>query len=634
MPGLRTSEIEPLLERAGLPRDYPRLSSDAQKQARLDVLTSWYDPTRPQELCSNVDNFCKAMFLWSEFYYKPADINRGTYHFRDMEGKYDLIRTVMSDPIEPEEPGKSIITAARRLGKTQTLVVEMTPFMAITRPFTQILVSEYNETRTREEISKIKFQIENNERIHADFGGKGVLFPKANSSSPWNSSHLTFLNNPGCSILGHSLNSAQRGRGPIFGIWDDPEPDDMTYNKEWRRWLLEQLFNVYLPMFHKGGKLVWIGTPIHQSSALSLALRGCLETDSRLEEIKDVRFRDFRKAYFPLVYKGPDGKLKSRQPERLTVEGFRKKMEINPSAASAELLCRPVTPGQRAFPYDHYRHGYMQCVSETGSDYFLDLLTGEEKSWNEFTRNLRVFAAADPADGTSPDSDPGAVVFVGIDERGTTYVLDVFVGRVGVEGLITRSYAMAERWSCELLAWEETALGVFIGKTARLYVDELREKGKAPPAFVGINNARRSKVQRVLTMIPLFGKKLIRFRYNDVLRGPDGRVHKSVPLENYDSYHELILQVREFTDQGIRGPDDAIDALEMAVRISAGVRAEKSKPDDSHTLESSMERWKKAGVGFDKKSVPVSHWTNKMYEDHHKSLFSPRKYLQGVVPYV
>lgn len=631
---LTGKEVKELLRRAHLPSDYAKLTPRDQRKARKAVLTSWFEVDKPHILCTNPENYVAAHFLWVEFYRKPEPINHGVYYFDDPLNKYDLVASMIAPARVPTEPSKGVIVATRRMGKTQTVVIEGMEMMAIVRPFTLCLLSELNDTRTGEEVQKIQSQIEDNNRIHSDFGAEGVLFPKSRTQGTWNKHHLKFLHYPGCAIMGHSLGAAQRGRGPIFGVIDDPEDEDNTFNMEFRKWFFSKLLHVYVNMFHFGGILRWIGTPVHEGSCLSLAMKGMVELEDDEKPIVDKRFTDWHRGKFPLIKKGEDGNFISMQPQRISVEAFHRKLEIDPISAQKEILCEPVTPGTRAFHFDPTRHGFVVCKAEDGGTYVLDLYTGMETPWNNFLRDLLVLGAGDLADGQSAEADPGALVFVGVDPTGVIYVLDCWEGRVFVEKQVRKAYELAMPLDCTIFGWEKAALQVAINRVvAKREVAEMRERGMAAPIFREVENMRKNKVRRILTMTPLFGKNQIRFRVFDKIEGADGKVHTPAEYGREGSYRTLLAQTQEYTDEGIHGHDDLLDALEMAVRLSNHRRGEITEDLSGNQSDVVRGKWKKAGLDLGPQALPPDRWTEKMREEMEPAP-QPDAVLGGVIPYV
>jgi hypothetical protein len=93
----------------------------------------------------------------------------------------------------------------------------------------------------------------------------------------------------------------------------------------------------------------------------------------------------------------------------MSVKTFHEEMKLDPVGAMREILCEPAPSGIRAFNFDPVKHGFMHCLADDGSEYMLDLLTGEEMPWRDFLAQLSVAGAGDLADGQSKEADPGAL---------------------------------------------------------------------------------------------------------------------------------------------------------------------------------------------------------------------------------
>jgi hypothetical protein len=619
---LTASQLRRYLRRAHLPDDYADLNPKAQLEARMATLTSWFDPESPNILVTNVKNYVAAHFLLTEYYMKPARMNQGTYFFQDPKNKYDMIEQVMGPGVNPRRPAMSVLKATRRFGKTQSFIVESMTLISLVRPYTLSLLTELNRARTGEELDKIKTQVEDNERIHSDFGGEGVLFPRKGATKKWNSSELNFLHLPETKIMGHSMKSAQRGRGPLFGVVDDPEDEDNCFSLAWRRWFFGKLLGVFVDMFHWGGKLLWIGTPVHEGSCLSQAHRGVAEKEEDGKESvvpqHDPRFDEWKKLRFSLIRRKPDKSFEAMQPERMTVADFERRMEVDPINAMKEILCEAVTPGTRAFRYDPIRHGYVHATEEgSNTEVMVDLYTGEVIPWGEFLSQVTVFGAGDLADGQSADADPGAIVFVGIRPPDTVFILDAWNKQCLAETLVERAYQIAEEHGCVRMGWERTGMLCVINRTMiKKHVEELRSNFKHPPVFIELDNAKKNKVSRILSMTPLFSQDRIRFPIFRQVKTPDGRVWN--PVEHLRKGHiELLLsQVREFTEMGLSGHDDLIDTLEMAHRTWGGADVQDSSGGEpKHPTEEILDKWQEAGVAFHREQVPIEAWTPQMQQE-------------------
>lgn len=587
-------------------------------------MRGWYDPdpSKAHILCTDTDAFIRAHRLWVEFYLKDDPHNAGIYHFKDPTHKYDMVRMAMSAPMTPNQPAKAACVAPRGSTKTITLIQEMCSMMACVRATRiQILLSEMNADRTSEEIRNLRLQFENNALIHRDFGGAGKLYPKGRSGGErWNDTTLCFQHNKSV-IMGFSVASKQRGRHPTFGIIDDPEDEELSRNPDWRRRYFRWLFKTYMPMFGPGGKVMWIGTLIHEFSCLQLAMMGSKEVQDRDEEVeteRDERFDDWSRRNWKMIDEDPEtGERFSLFPEKMSVEDFdRYKKTYGLSAAMSEFQGICMAEGQFVFDRDPYRHGYMRCVGSTeADDYFLDLRTGEQMPWGEFVASLYVVGAGDLSDSVAPSADPGALVFIGMSPAGILYILDAYIRRSHADNLVKMGYEMSSWWGAQKIGWEKAAMQSAVVRYAMHYGDQLRKEGKTPPVCRAVVNNKIDKVRRILAALtPIMGDYQIRFLRMETFVDGKGVTHE--PRKHGHSRYMRILaeQVDGFTDEGGSGHDDGIDALEMAIRVMGRTVGKKASGTEE-TPEEALAKWAEVGMTWPKHIIPRECWTKEMWED-------------------
>jgi len=476
-------------------------------------------------------------------------------------------------------------------------------------------VSEVNSARTEEELQKIRAQFQNNEIIQRDFGGKGTLWPATNRSTErWNNSVLDFLQPYGSRIMGYSAGSAQRGRHPIFGIIDDPEERDTIRNPEIRKEYFTWLFQTFLPMFQAGGKVVWIGTIIDQNSCLMMALDGVREVEDDIDEedrIRDERFSDWNRHIWEAIYDDEEtGERRSIFPDYLSVEGFDAKVESHGlQAAMAEFQGSPIAAGQFAFHRDPFLHAYARCERRGGDqpgdlkEYMLDLKTGVTMPWDEFLSGLRITGACDIANSTARTADYSACVIIGVDPNGVIYVLDVFAKRWLADRFVVGACDIASEWVCPRLYWEIGALQDIVYRLAKRYASEREAEHRFAPRCLPVNNTARNKEQRILATIrPLIARREIRFLASEVVQTGDGEKHIPVHCA-HKAYHRMLMrQLDGYTDEGGTSFDDAIDALEMAIRKAGTRRGQSPEAEDEN--ERQLREWREAGVHWSPHLIP------------------------------
>ncbi len=630
-----TAKVVAEMESMGLPSDYLILSKPAKREARLKSLRSWFDPdpSRANVLVNDVDKFVKAQRLWVEFYMKPDVHNAGVYHFKDPTHKYEMVRIAMSDAKVAKQPSKAGMVAPRGSTKTITLIQELVSMIAVVKTVpVQILMSQINFDRTNEEMRKLRMQFERNETIHRDFGGPGVLFPKSRiGGERWNDKSMGFAHNRS-TVMGYSIDSAQRGRHPTLGIIDDPEDEDNSRLQEWRRRYFRWLFSTYLPMFGPGGKIFWIGTLIHEFSCLHMAMRGVFDKSGDVDDDiseRDERFDSWNRRVFQLIEGYGTEDEYSIFPDKHSVEDFRAFVTTHGlSAAMAEFQGMPIAAGQFVFKRDAYRHSYMRCTGEDG-DYMLDVKLGTILPWEKFLESLYIVAAVDPSDSIQASADPGAIGFIGIAEDGTVYVLDMWIRRSHAEDLIEQAYDMCRANRAHKMGIEREAMASFVLRYAKRFEDKLRKDGFTPPFARGLQCQRTSKVRRIIAAIrPLIGDHEIRFKRFEQVVTSDGTVHVAAP-DAHQRFHRILGdQVDGYTDEGGTGHDDGVDVLHMAIRLLGQTRGAGVQDENPDEYKQEWDEWAEAGIDWGRKRIPHKWWSEEMWKEAN-SLEPPSEIFAG-----
>jgi hypothetical protein len=591
------------LKAAHLPRDYDELPDEARQLARYAVYESWYDKRKTGDLVADVDNLVAGLYLYVEHLLKADAYTGGMYFMRDPKTKYDVVRQAMSPPKKATEPAKTVMHQSRGTTKTVTIIRQLCPFMCITRPYTEILITEVNGDRTQEEVGKIREDVENNILIHQEFGGYGKLWPRRGPGNrKWNQDELNFVRLPMCRLAGFSLDSAQRGRHPVFGVIDDPEDNDTVKQNGFREWFFEKLFSVYLGMFYPGGKITWMGTVI-RGSCLQIALRG---SDTRVDAFGDEdryidpRFDDWTRIHNRMVRINPlTGERESIMPDHTSVEAYDDRLQSWGAATrAAEMDGDPLAPGQFALLRDEFRHGYMHCQEPgTGNEYFLDLLTGQTLPWKEFLSSLYVATGCDPADSLATTADCGACNVSGADTEGTVYVLDQFIERMVADDWVERSMMMASEWNAVRSGWETAAMQRVVLRMAKRFARELEDQGRPVPLNIPVPNTGAKKHQRVLAALrPLYRKNLIRFPRFSPFTDARGVTHVPALHPNRSHLLELLKQLDTYTDEGASGADDGADSLQICLRAVGNRRGKSEKLKDQNTVR--YERLERLGFNL------------------------------------
>lgn len=608
------------LKAAHLPEDYDQLGKPAQADARKSVFGSYWDPAKPAELVCSVRNAVAAAFLWNEHYEKGCVNGRGIYTMRDGQFKYDLVAATLSPPLVPSEPAKTAFHVVRGGTKTTTIVRQLAKMIPITRPYSQILIVEANLPRNNEEIQKIAFDIETNERIHEDFGGDGELFSnRSNVAYKWSSNQLDFRHFPACGILGYSFTAKQLGRHPLMVLLDDIENiEDVKKggagrkpNILDRRQIFQLIFKTFKHMLYPGGKLVWFGNA-RPGTCLETALAD--PKDPTTVHLADKRFDDWRKLRFTMIYTDEDGNRKSRMPDHTSVKGYDlAKITSGASVVGSEMDGVDVPDGECVLTRNPYTHGYMHAVrtfpmTDVIEEYFLDLHTWKEMPWEVFLKSLSTVSACDPANSQEADADFGATATVGTDPAGVKYVLDVDMTKIPADKWPERAYSSAAKWGCDRIAWETVAMQTLVLGRARELATALEDEGCTEvPVSVPVPNGQRNKHLRVLSVLgPLHRNSKIRYPRWTPVEGPDGVTHYPAECGKLEMWNELFQEIDTYTSEGSGTRyDDPIDALQMAIR--AGGNRVGNEGKEVNEIQESIERWNKRGIQWNPNVLPVEY---------------------------
>lgn len=594
-----------------MPPDYGRATDERKRQMRLALLCSWYNPAQPGDLMirtpEGVELFLAALNFFVDFYYRPSLICGHQYHLPDCRHK-PIMQGMFTSP-------RSALVAPRRSGKTFTLIYEMMPFIAITRPNTPILIGSETKELTYEKLKEIRRRLEGNERLKHDFGD---LAPKRSSTSSreWTRRCLDFTN--GSSIQGSSIDQSTRGRGPMAGVIDDAE-GKKAKRPEWRERFMDWLMADYMGQFpDRGTHVMMIGTINFPDSCINRIVTN---------DDPENRFIGWTRHILKMIYEDPpdSGTMVSCWPERLTVEDFHRKLSgaddedgsitpIGAAAAMAEFQGEPIPPGERMFPRIERKHGYLIC-GEGPDRYIYDPLSGKSTPFEEWFENTVRTGGMDVADTPGSRSDRSAIVVMAIDPDGVKWVVDAWEGAVFSDRATEEALRMGTLWVIGKMGWER-------GNQARIYREALKRRtellaaGTHVPILVAINAGGVSKPQRIERMRPDWDAGLLRL---PILRTIDGHVPT---FRNRAALQRLLDEFDTMTGDGPSGRDDLIDACEMAHRV---VDRRGKRAVHLPTGRRLVEHWERHGILVDPSQTHPDNWTQRMQEEWDRRTGPPPK---------
>ena len=581
-----------------MPADYSKRSDAGKREARLELLTGWWDEDRMGILITDHKIFTAAFFYYVDFYVKRSKSLRA-YYYR----KNDCIHK--RSFIEDMGRRRFLTIAPRGSGKTFTLIYEMCPFIAQFRPQTEILVCGENWDMTSEKLVNVMERVENNELLDLDFGR---CYPTRGKGKKWSSKRLMFNN--GSSIGGSSIDAATRGRHPLLGLIDDAEGKKARKSAQWRKDFMKWVSADFVNQFDDHGAVVgWIGTILNSQSCLNQAFH---------DMDPDGRYRNWGKRLMKMVYRDDNGVEVSAWPEKLTVQEFHSKMRhdesgedrdvtvIGAAAVMAEFQGEPIPDGERMFIRDDRRNGYLIYKDQDGRVWMYDPMTQESVDYHAWIETLYTNSGLDIADTETSSADYTAMVVGGINNAGTIFVLDAWQDRIWSDKASKRAFVTNDKWKCVSSGWEKGVLGNRVIREGMKLRKEYRAQDRHVARLVKLTTSNIPKPDRIERMQAAWERGDLRV---PIITEIDGL--KSMPLENAVHIHMLIEQFDIMTNEGTGGADDLIDACEMMHRTTLSRPLKSVKPNTDHVV---LEKFRRdLGIEFSPSVLQPQSWTEDMH---------------------
>ena len=354
-----------------------------------------------------------------------------------------------------------------------------------------VIISE-SQAQSINFLSRIKYHLTHSQNFKNTFGDMGP-----NTAARWTHTDIVLAN--GTRII--AVGTGQRVRGFIEGdtrpnlvIVDDFESELNAFTREARaknrKWMTEAV----IPSLSDEGKICMIGTVISEDCFLYWAK----ESD----------------AWKTLWYSIWDEEEKSIWPERFPksrILGIKKEFESvgNLNGFYQEYMNIAQSPDDSPFKpewvqlhhYDFERIDGQNClVREVGDD--------------KEIKPVDVYCGVDPASSLSARADFFVVATIAVDNDNNKYVVDIYRNRISPAEqpkvlIDTFKKYRPRRMKIETVGYQE-ALRVAVREMMsdeNIYIPGL-ESGVKP---------RNSKSERLLSLVPMFARKLFYFRPEDIV---------------------------------------------------------------------------------------------------------------------
>lgn len=353
-------------------------------------------------------------------------------------------------------------------------------------------------------LNRIKYHLERSAEFKLLFGDLGPT-----TATRWTQNDVVLAN--GARII--AMGTGQRIRGAIEGdtrpnliIMDDIEselnaatPEARTANRLW-------ITNAVIPSLADGGRIVMIGTVIHEDCFL------CWAKGSP--------------AWKTLWYGIVDDNNVPLWPERFPIERV---LQIKEESASIGNL-------------NGFYQEYMNIAQAPDSapfkpqfihvhDYSFDIREGKHVVWkrmmdDEVIKPINVYMGVDPASALTKNSDYFVIAVVGIDADDNAYLLDMVRERVSPDLQPARILDMYEKYTPHRTKIETVGYQEALRTGVRAL---MKERGKYIPGIEAGVKPRTAKSERLISLVPRFARGKFFFRAQDIaaqqefLSYPSGR---------------------------------------------------------------------------------------------------------------
>ncbi|MDA2916457.1 phage terminase large subunit [Nitrospinae bacterium AH_259_B05_G02_I21] len=429
---------------------------------------------------------------WWSHHYLPDYFNLASPPFHD-----EIVDDLARPPEAPSHDQLVIVRAAPREHAKSTLCTLSLPLHRACNGLAHfIVILSDTDTQARFFLWAIREELETNERLAEDYGDLV-------GGRKWTETEIILANN--VKILARGAGAGMRGlrhgpHRPDLIVADDLENDENIASPLQRvkmaRWFDRTLLNCLAP----GGTMLVVGTVLHHDSLLSQLLK---------------RGGDFKGKKYAAIQ--PDGT--PLWPERWPIKRLEaKKRQIGIAAFDQEFQNEPIDSEARIFR------------EETFAFYTTDDIVGKQ---------LTPFAYIDLAISLRDTADYTAIVTIGVDEKGTIYVLDYTRRRMPIRAQVVAVFRAFDRWQHSKIGVEDVAYQ----RAFKQLLDEESAKTNRWIPTVGVR-PDVDKVRRISTLSPLIERGDLLFRQEQT---------------------ELIDELKYFPKAS---HDDLADALHGAVQIA------------------------------------------------------------------
>jgi hypothetical protein len=462
-----------------LPQDYPVLSRDGQRMARLTVCrdtSSW--PAFRTAFLFFIETYLipQGPTFWGESgFLKPAP------------GHILMLRDYYHFPL--------CVEAYTRGGGKTTLFAIILPMMeAMCHPNRRIVVCSASDKLLDDKAGQVMNQLRENSRIVDDFG---MLVPKKGTTKVFNKHYMGLLN--GSVLREMTIESRQLGVRAGRYFLDDPEYDKDAKTQERFSDLRERLQRfierdvIYMldPGFMK---FFWTGT-----------MRGARSYLHHVCFSRDKKFNNWTRRIQSGAVLDKDGNVtESTWKERFPVEHLKFVQGLNREAFMTEIMNCPAEEKARLLIIDPISNEYTVSKPPANLDqrnaphlpdpdatmtyhWFYGYNPDGSKRWQNDTVNQKDYfdkclkiATFDYAENNTSTSDMKALAITGIDAKNTWWRMDLWAGWMRDVNFWDFMIKFCAAWRVDIIAPETVAKQKFLIETISRRLFEGEADGLIP----------------------------------------------------------------------------------------------------------------------------------------------------------
>lgn len=586
-----------------LPEDYDSLTSEGQRQARVNASRLWLDESSPTPGRDAVD----SLRFFDLHYLHP-----------DQDADFDPLFYDMPPRVTPDFHWDMVhnwytydlnACIAPRGGAKSSCIRKDSIRNLVTAPVYGIVYATSTHDNAKHTGQLIREQVYANSRIQDDFGPEydNTSLKPARGDKPTGNEYF-FVQN-GSYLRCVSAESRLRGIRPRRFKLDDPEYDEKasTSLALAREYMEKLLFRICIPMTLRARcGIDWVGTFVSRRHYLWHAMATSLDPSTGKLISNDPRFNHWSRLWVRAAIADPStGAITSCWPdmwpatveekERMGLKGAisleEMRSRMGTAAFNSEMLGKPGTSDDQFFKLDPSPRGRHSWWIEDGDALYLTdprtslsricwiTSTGAHRSMTlaAFLANAHLFTTVDSAFTESSTSDRRCCNLMAITPDNELFVLDIWSDRANDTVLINKTLDMVSRWKCPIVFVE------VVRESFKLYQQFLSVVNTALSRDMGFSFVPKIKDLRPGTMEKSGKIATLEARFEHSLLKLPFHLRESRP-----PVRRLFDQIEGFNPEARDGGlehDDELDTVSMSLQAIRGRFAHQSSPTETPTFD-------------------------------------------------